>query len=73
MLRYIIGNKDDFTTAGIEITTERTSSTGLALKHIENLTDEQFETVRFDERFEFKSDEAVEEMLASPEWCSEIE
>jgi len=69
MLRYIIGNVTDFTTVGIDIITERTSTDGKALKHIESLTDEQFDIIRFDSKFEFKSD--VEELMASPEWTND--
>lgn len=72
MLRFIIGNVEDFETVGIDITTDRKSIDGIkAMKHIEHLTDDQFNIVRFDSDFKFKSGESLEEMLLSDEWLIE--
>ena len=56
MLRFVIATKADFETAGIPITGERTTIDGRYVKHIELLSDEQFDTDKIDEKFEFKSD-----------------
>lgn len=69
MLRFIVGNVADFDSVGIDITSERESIDNTkSLKHIELLSDEQFETVRFDKRFEFLSDENLEALIATSEW-----
>jgi hypothetical protein len=69
MLRFIIGNVTDFEAIPIDISTERKSINGSrVLKHIELLTDAEFEAVRYNAAFEFKSDEAIAELMATEEW-----
>jgi len=67
----VIGNVADFDAAGIDITTERRSLDSIrTFKHIELLSDAEFENVRFDAAFEFKSDAAMDEMLQGEDWSS---
>ena len=68
MLRFVIGNISDFEQNGINIVSERKSNNGKAIKHLEHLTDEQFANIRFNDNFEFKSDEALTELLDNIEW-----
>jgi len=71
-LRYCIGPVAKFESKKIKIGTERKSIDGTkALKHIELLTDAEFETIRYDTDFIFMSDESdnIRKLMDSKEWA----
>jgi hypothetical protein len=71
MLRYCISTLDNFSKKNISIKNERKSNNGTkALKHIELLTDKEFEAVRYDPAFQFISDEKgeIEKVMETKEW-----
>lgn len=49
---YVKATQHDFEEAGIQITTE-ISTDGNYIKHVEHLTVEQMNAIRFDNRYEF--------------------
>jgi hypothetical protein len=49
---YVKATQTDFEEAGIPITTERVVD-GKYIKHVEHLTAEQMNLIRFDSRYEF--------------------
>lgn len=68
-LRFILGTVSNFDLLGINTETNRKSLDGTkALVHQETLTDEQFETIRYDETFQFISNGALDELLNTAEW-----
>jgi hypothetical protein len=70
--RYVFASVENFRQKNIDISTARKSLNGaIALKHIELLTDNQFNSIRFNENFEFRS-EGVTELLQSSDWIDEI-
>lgn len=69
MLRFIIGDVESFSTTGIDTASDRKSVDGIkAMKHIELLSDTQFDAVRFNQSFTFLSDDALYELLETAEW-----
>ena len=69
MLRFAIGNTNDLSEIGIETDGLRKSVDGtLSIIHIEFLSDEQFEAIRFNPSFTFKSGESMEELMKTPVW-----
>jgi hypothetical protein len=69
MLRFIISDTINFENSNIPIDNERKSLDGSkTLKHIEHLTDEQFNVVRFDSNFNFMSDDDVYNLMQTLEW-----
>lgn len=69
MLRFVIGSVEAFNIASIEVASDRRSVDGSkAMKHIELLSDAEFDAVRFNQSFEFLSDDALFELIQTPEW-----
>ena len=71
MIKFVIANISDFEQVGIDVSTCRKSIDGLkALKHIENLSAEELNTIRFMQEFEFVG-ESIHELMQTEEWREE--
>jgi len=57
---FVMALPADFESAGIPITTERIIDSK-AIKHVEHLSAEQFEAIRFNEQFEFVDEIPIQE------------
>ena len=74
MLRYCVGTINDFSKKNIKITTERKSNNNKkVIKHLELMSDAEFEAVRYDPAFQFISDEVgeIEALMETAEWKTE--
>jgi len=69
MLKFVVATLTDFARVNIDVSNERKSIDGLkALKHMELLTADQFNLMRFDALFQFMGDAEIYALMETPEW-----
>jgi hypothetical protein len=69
MLKFVLALVEDFERVGINVLTERHSVDGTkALKHIETLTADELNAIRFDAVFQFIGDENIYVLMNTEEW-----
>jgi len=69
MLKFVVATLTDFARVNIDVSNERLSIDGTKLlKHIELLTADQFNLMRFDTLFQFVGDAEIYALMETAEW-----
>ena len=69
MLKFVVATLTDFARVNIDVSSERLSIDGTkSLKHMELLTADQFNSMRFDGLFQFVGDADIYDLMETPEW-----
>jgi len=69
MLKFVVATLTDFDRVNIDVSNERLSVDGTKLlKHIELLTADQFNLMRFDTLFQFVGDAEIYALMETAEW-----
>jgi len=69
MLKFVVATLADFDRVNIYVSNERLSIDGTKLlKHIELLTADQFNLMRFDTLFQFVGDAEIYALMETAEW-----
>jgi len=72
MIKFVIALIEDFVRVNIDVSNERHSVDGLkALKHIENLSADELNNIRFKSVFQFIGDEEIYTLMETSEWKAE--
>ena len=72
MLLFIVSDISNFDNLGISTDNERKSVDQLkTIKHIEHITDEQLNIIRFDDKFDFLSNDNFYNLMNTEEWKDE--
>jgi len=69
MLKFVVATLTDFARVNIYVSNERISVDGTkSLKHMELLTADQFNLMRFDTLFQFVGDADIYALMETSEW-----
>jgi len=69
MLKFVVATLAGFDRVNIDVSNERLSIDGTkSLKHMELLTADQFNLMRFDALFQFVGDAEIYDLMETAEW-----